>query len=99
MKIISYVAILCGLVGCSSANLQEVKAAACDKWQSVGYECIGYEGFQWGFWGAFGYGGAHVWHALKREKAPGIIYSGSIQKWGDELHVYGPKAIDAIKGQ
>ena len=36
--------------GCSYANLDDVKSVVCERWRQVGYECIGYEGFQWGFW-------------------------------------------------
>jgi hypothetical protein len=82
-------------VGCGTNNLEFVKANAKAKWASVGYEVIGYEGYQWGF--QFGaYGGAHVWHTLQRNNN-GIIYTGYLQRWGEEIHVYGPHAVDAIK--
>lgn len=87
------------LGGCSSANLEDTKAAACDRWKAIGYKCVGYEGYQWGAWFGGGYGGARVWHTLKRDEAPGIIYTGSVQRWGDEYHIYGPTAVDALKGQ
>lgn len=87
------------LGGCSSANLEETKAAACDRWKTIGYTCVGYEGYQWGEWFGGSYGGAKVWHTLKRAEAPGIIYTGNVQRWGDEYHIYGPRAVDAIKGQ
>jgi uncharacterized protein YceK len=92
-------AAMIGLAGCSSANLEETKAAACDRWKAIGYKCIGYEGYQWGAWLGGSYGGAHVWHTLKQDEAPGIIYTGNVQRWGDEYHIYGPTAVDAIKGQ
>ena len=85
------------LAGCSPANKDYVQQHACEQWASVGYECIGYEGFQWGTWFGGSYGGAKVWHTLRRKEAPGIIYTGYIQSWGEELHVYGPDATDAIK--
>jgi hypothetical protein len=84
------------LASCSSQNIEYVKGCSSETWRAVGYEIIGYEGYQWGFWGWFGYGGAHVWHSLKRTPDNGIIYTGHIQRWGDECHVYGPRAIDAI---
>jgi hypothetical protein len=87
------------LGGCSSANLEDTKVAACERWKAIGYKCGGYEGYQWGAWFGGSYGGAKVWHALKREEAPGIIYTGYVQRWGDEYHIYGPTAIDALKGQ
>lgn len=96
MKTLAAIAVLI-LTGCSSGNLEYTKESACAQWKRVGYECVGYEGFQWGFWGFNDYGGAYVWHTLRRTEAPGIIYTGAIQRWGNEYHVYGPTAIDAIK--
>ena len=96
MKRIFIVSVLL-LQGCSYANLDETKAAACDRWKEIGYQCIGYEGFRWGFLGVGPYGGAHVWHSLERKAAPGIIYTGYVQRWGGEYHMYGPQAVDAIK--
>lgn len=92
------VSIAFALAGCSSANLEETKLAACDRWAEVGYKCVGYEGWQVGPWVGGDYGGAKIWHTLKRDEAPGIIYTGYVQKWGKEFHVYGPTAIDAIRG-
>jgi len=99
MKRIAIIFIVMFFTGCSSSNLDDVKANACKTWESVGYDCIGYEGYQWGLWLGGDYGGAAVWHTLTRKQAPNIIYSGYVKKWGDEYHVYGPSAIDAIKPQ
>ena len=96
-KAILLISIVMG--GCSFANLEDTKAAACGRWEEIGYKCVGYEGYQWGFWLGGDYGGAFVWHSLKRDEAPGIIYTGSMQKWGNEYHVYGPRAVDALKGE
>lgn len=87
------------LIGCSSGNIDYVKKNAPEKWKTQGFEVVDYEGFKWGFWGIFGseYGGACVWHRLKKIPDNGITYSGCIERWGDELHVYGPIAIDAIR--
>jgi hypothetical protein len=85
------------LVGCSSGNLDYVKDKAPEKWKTQGFEVVDYEGYQWGTGGINSYGGAKVWHRLKKIPDNGITYSGYIQRWGDELHVYGPDAIDAIK--
>ncbi len=88
---------LLGLAGCSSGNLDYVKTHGPDKWRDVGFEPVGYEGYQWGKWGLNSYGGACVWWRLNKIPDNGISYAGCIQRWGDELHVYGPNAIDAIK--
>lgn len=86
------------LGGCSYANLDDMKAQACSKWASVGFQCVGYDGYQWGFTPFDSrYGGAKVWHYLKNKDTPGIIYSGYVQRWGDEVHVYGPIALNAIQ--
>lgn len=96
MKRLTVILVL-ALSGCGYANLDDVKQVACKRWAEIGYQCVGYEGFQWGWWLGGSYGGAHVWHSLTRNQAPGIIYTGSIQRWGDEYHMYGPRAVDAIK--
>jgi len=81
-------------VGCSAGNLDEVKAASEAVWDAQGFEVVAYEGYEWGFWGFNSYGGAKVWHRLKKIPDNGITYSGSIQRWGSEYHVYGPTAIE-----
>lgn len=86
-----------GLSGCGSANREYIKERAEQRWEEVGFRVIGYEGYQWGFWIGGKWGGACVWYMLEPVKSNGIHYSGYLQRWGDELHVYGPKAIDAIK--
>lgn len=83
--------------GCSSVNLEETKSEACNTWKQAGYTCVGYEGYQWGLWFGGNYGGAKVWNTLER-KNTSVIYSGYVQRWGDEYHIYGPIAIDALRG-
>lgn len=93
------------LVGCvlffaigSSGNLSWVKERAEEKWQAQGFDVVDYEGYQFGS-GGYGlpYGGAKVWYRLVKRPDNGITYSGCLVRWGDELHVYGPKACDAIQ--
>ena len=81
---------------CSYENLDYVKEHGEDRWRELGYEPVAYEGYSWGLNPWFGYGGARVWWNLKRDDN-GIMYTGYLVRWGDELHMYGPKAIDAIK--
>lgn len=90
-------AIVIFLVIPTSNNLSDVKEVACSRFEEAGYKCVGYEGYQWGF-GVGSYGGARVWYSLKRDNT-NIMYVGYVQKWGDEYHIYGPTAVDAIKGQ
>jgi hypothetical protein len=74
------------LAGCSPANLQETKDAAPATFNQLGFEIIGYEGYQWGKHFAPTYGGAWVWYTLKRVPDNGITYTGALQRWGDEYH-------------
>ncbi len=85
------------LGGCSSANVDDVKAAAPGIWRQAGFEIVGYEGWERGGYLGGDYGGAYVWYTVKRIPDNGIIYHGSIQRWGGEFHIYSLKAIDAIQ--
>lgn len=87
-----YLTIFIGLflAGCSSGNLEYVKEKAEHKWEKQGYKVLDYEGYEWGFWGLNNYGGAKVWYRLRRLDNLCLSYSGYLQRWGDELHVYGP---------
>lgn len=85
------------LVGCSPANRVEPESQAKKIWAQHGFEVIAYEGYQWGIHIWPGYGGAYVWYRLRKIPDNGVTYSGSLQQWGDEIHVYGPTAHDAIR--
>ena len=85
-------------IGPNSNNLEDVKNNAKTTWNSIGFEIVGYEGYQWGF-GYGDYGGANVWYNLSKIPDNGITYTGYLVKWGNEYHVYGPTAIDAIRPQ
>lgn len=86
------------VAGCSSGNLDDVKSHAEERWSELGYDVVGYDGFQWGLWGFNDYGGAEVWYLLeKKGVSNGITYGGYLQKWGDEYHMYALRAYDAIK--
>lgn len=85
------------LVG-SATNVEYVKQLAEEKWRKQGFEVVDYEGYSWsggGYWTP--YGGGKVWHRLRKIPDNGITYSGFIVRWGDELHIHGPTAIDAIR--
>lgn len=87
------------LAGCSSGNLEDIKAHAPEVFQQAGFNIIGYEGYQRELWDPgimFGFGGAHVWYTLNKIPSNGITYHAYIQKWGNENHIYSLKAIDAI---
>lgn len=81
----------------STQHKDFLKSAAADKWAAQGFEVVDYEGWQTGFGIPLTkYGGANVWHRLRKVPDNGITYSGSIKRWGDEIHVYGPQAVEAI---
>lgn len=84
---------------CSKGNKQYVMDRAAERWQEVGFEVVGYEGSQFGLWGFGPYGGAKVWYRLNNMNGNNITYSGYLYRWGNEIHVYGPRAIDAIQPQ
>jgi len=86
------------IVGCGSANLEDVKQNAPKVWESNGFEIVGYQGYLW-YLGMPGtsYGGALVWYTLHKIPDNGIIYQGAIQRWGDEYHIYFLRAKDAIQ--
>jgi hypothetical protein len=86
------------LSGCGYANLDEGKAVSEKRWEALGFQVVGYEGFSWGIWFGGCYGGANVWSQLKTIPENGIRYTGYIRKWCDDgWQVYGPTAVDAIK--
>ena len=86
------------LGGCVSyESLDYIKEKANQRWAQMGFEIVGYEGFQWGFTFWPSYGGAKVWYVLKRIPDNGITYGGFLQRWGDEIHMYNIRAFDAIK--
>jgi len=98
MKKILLIVGLLYLTGCSYSNLDYVKEHGEKRWLELGYQPVGYEGYEWGILG-FGtnYGGANVWWRVKNIPDNGVTYTGYLKRWGDEIHVYGPRAIDAIK--
>lgn len=76
-------------------NLKETKRNACPTFESIGFHCIGYEGYNWGS-GIGPWGGAHVWYTLYRTEDPKTIYEGFVARWGDEYHVYNMQALNAV---
>ena len=97
MKTILILVVLC-LGGCGYWNKDYVHSNSEQKWREQGWDPVAYEGYQWGLGVPFtGYGGAKVWYRLRNVPDNGITYSGYLVRWGNELHVYGPHAKDAIR--
>ncbi len=98
-KILLAIALSLMLTACSSSNLDDVKKHASQTFEQAGFDIVGYEGYELGI-STLGtnYGGAYVWYTLKR-KDNGLIYEASIQRWGNEYHIYDIKAIDALSNK
>ena len=79
----------------TDANLEYVKDHAVQRWQQVGYQVVGYEGYQGGATWWRNYGGARVYYTLRREGSS-ATYSGYLQRWGDEIRVLDLRTIDNI---
>lgn len=75
-----------------SRNVDYIKARANARWAELGYTVTGYEGYQWS-----PLAGGHVWYQLKRADTAGVLYSGYLEKWGDEIHVYGPNPQETLR--
>lgn len=84
------------LITSCSGNIDYVKDRSVEKWRKQGFEVIDYEGYKFGLYGFGPYGGADVWYRLKKIPDNGLTYSGYIKRWGNELHVYGPKSVEGI---
>jgi hypothetical protein len=83
----------------SIKNLDYVKERADDRWAELGFNVVGYDGYNWGYtwWLSPSHGGAKVWYVLERNPDNGITYTGFLSRWGDEIHMYNLTALDAIK--
>ncbi len=85
---------------CSFRNIGAIKCNAGQTWSANGFKIVGYQGYEPGPFIPFtSYGGALVWYTLKKVPDNGILYDGSLQRWGNEYHVYRLGAVDAIKPQ
>jgi hypothetical protein len=80
------------LAGCSAHQVPDIKQHANEMFEKAGFKVVGYEGFQYGSILSPGFGG-RVWYILERNK---VTYEAYIAKWGDEYHIYGLQAKDAI---
>lgn len=94
------------IMNISPRNLEYVKQHAETRWSEMGFNVVGYDGFQWGDCYFKDYGGAKVWYVLKkkrnwrnRKSDADITYGGYLQRWGDEIHMYNLRAYDAIRPQ
>lgn len=75
--------------GCAR-NKSWVMEKAPDAAKQNGFEIIGYQGYTWN-----ALHGGFFWYTLRHPS--GITYEAAFAKWGDEVHIYNLKALDAIK--
>lgn len=84
MKKLLLILLVINSIGCTR-NVEFVKKHATEKWNELGYQIQGYEGFQYSL------AGGDVWYLLKRKDTPGVLYSGYLQSYYNEIQVYGPQ--------
>jgi hypothetical protein len=82
---------LLSLVGCGFVmdDAEWVKSRAESYYKERGFSVVGYQGYN--IWGT----GRCYWYTLRQRET---TYESCLLKWGDELHEYGLKAIDALRG-
>lgn len=83
----------CYFGGCSYRNVDTIKAAAPARLEELGFEVVGYEGYMLG---GFSQPGGLVWYVVQRRGDDSVRYNCAVSKWGDEMHVYYLRAIDAL---
>lgn len=93
MKKIFAIMLIALLTGCSASNVPDIKAHATEAWAQAGFKVVGYEGYEWT---GFGMWGGCVWYTVQRKHDDKVMYHGCVTKWGDEYHLYGIKALDAL---
>ncbi len=92
MKLFLVWLLIINVIGCAR-NVEYVKIHSSERLKELGYTSPVYEGYQWSVF----YGG-DVWYTMKREDTPGVIYTGYLSKWGNELHFFGPHVVNTISG-
>lgn len=65
-----------------------VKARSNDYYTQRGFEVVGHQGY------SIGVIGRCYWYTLRKD---GITYESCLLKWGNEVHEYNLRAIDAIR--
>jgi len=78
-----------GLGGCVSDDYQWVNSRSLPYYEARGFKVLGYQGYN--MWTT----GRCYWYTLQRGNT---VYESCLLKWGEEVHEYGLKAVDALKG-
>jgi uncharacterized protein YceK len=96
-KIIGVLVVIAFLSGCTT-QVNYLKEHGPKFLQSMGFEVIAYEGYQWGMFGG------KVWYQIRDPKNPNVRYSVWLIHRGGEIHFYMPtdenfgQAISINKG-
>lgn len=92
MKKIAILFIAVALSGCGGwygGDADFVKSQSADYYTKRGFRVVGYRGYNMYMIGRC------YWYTLEKN---GTTFESCLMKWGDELHEYNLKAVDAIKG-
>lgn len=76
----------CGWVKDDAAYVKERSA---QYYEQRGFKVVGYQGYN------MFVGGRCYWYTLEKN---GTTFESCLMRWGDEVHEYSLRAIDAIKG-
>lgn len=100
MKRILIITLISLLLNCGYGNLDYVKQNAKPFLNESGFEILAYQGYEMGFVVPFtGYGGAYVWYNVKSHGDEKTIYQLALKRWGNEIHIYSMKAINAVSNK
>jgi hypothetical protein len=89
--VVAALALTIYLGGCNTRKVNYIKSQAQERWEKAGFEIVGYEGYETG--NIFTTPGGRVWYIVKRN---GVTYDGFLSAWGDEIHIYNLRALDAL---
>ena len=94
---ILFVLVLMFTFACGYGNVDYVKFYSDKVITDNGFINAGYQGYEWTPGLPFSsYGMGLVWYTVKRYENPNITYEMALMRWGNEIHIYNLKSIDAI---
>ena len=70
-------------------DIDKLKVAAPEYLEKMGYEIVGYEGYQGGY-----VSGGGVWYQARDKN--GYLYTMEVKEWRGELHLYNITCLNAV---